>query len=56
MELQIQDLLSSIRTEGIEKASQEADAILADAKKQAEDILRKAGAEADALREKPSKM
>ena len=52
MELQIQDLLSSIRTEGIEKASQEADAILADAKKQAEDILRKAGAEADALREK----
>lgn len=52
MELQIQDLLSSIRTEGIEKASQEADAILADAKKQAEDILRKANAEADALREK----
>lgn len=55
MELQIQDLLSSIRTEGIEKASQEADSILADAKKQAEDILAKANADADALREKAQK-
>lgn len=52
MELQIQDLLSSIRTEGIEKASQEAEGILADARKQAADILAQANAEADALREK----
>ena len=55
MELQIQDLLSSIRTEGIEKASQEADNILADARKQAEDILAKANAEAAALRDAAEK-
>ena len=45
MELQIQDLLSSIRTEGSEKASQEADSILADAKKQAEDAIYKSEVE-----------
>lgn len=55
MELQIQDLLSSIRTEGIEKASQEADGILADARKQAEEILAQANADAAALRDAAQK-
>lgn len=55
MELQIQDLLSSIRTEGIEKASQEADGILADARKQAEEILAQANDEAAALRDAAEK-
>ena len=51
MELQIQDLVSSIRKDGIESANQEAASILADAKKQAEAILADARSEADKLRE-----
>ena len=51
MELQIQDLVSSIKKDGIESANQEAASILADAKKQAEAILADARSEADKLRE-----
>ena len=36
MELQIQDLVSSIRKEGIEVANAEAESILAEAKKKAD--------------------
>lgn len=39
MELQIQDLVSSIKKDGIESANREAAAIIAEAKKQAEAIL-----------------
>lgn len=46
MELQIQDLVSSIKKEGIERADQEAAAIIANAKKQAEAILTDARSEA----------
>ncbi len=46
MELQIQDLVSSIRKEGIEVANAEADKILAEAKKKADSLL--AGAKAEA--------
>ena len=46
MELQIQNLVSSIRKEGIEAANKEADAIIADAKKKAESIVSDARSEA----------
>ncbi len=46
MELQIQDLVSSIRKEGIEAANAEAESIIAEAKKKAESIV--AGAKAEA--------
>ena len=39
MELQIQDLVSSIKKDGIESANREAAQILADAKAQAEKIV-----------------
>ena len=49
MELQIQDLVSSIKKDGIDSANQEAAAILADARKQADAIVAEAKAEADKL-------
>ena len=51
MELQIQDLVSSIKRDGIDSANKEAAAILADAKKQADAIVAEAKKEADKLRE-----
>ncbi len=50
MELQIQDLVSSIKKDGIDSANQETAAILADARKQADAIVADAKAEADKLR------
>lgn len=50
MELQIQDLVSSIKKDGIESANREAAQILADAKAQAEKIVADARNEADKLR------
>ena len=55
MELQIQDLVSSIRKEGIDQANLEADAILAEAKKKAEAIVAEAKAEAARTREASEK-
>ena len=49
MELQIQDLVSSIKKDGIDSANQEAAAILADARKQADAIVADAKVEADKL-------
>ena len=46
MELQIQDLVSSIRKEGIDAAQAEAGNIIAEAKKKAEEIIAQANAEA----------
>ena len=46
MELQIQDLVTSIRKEGIEAANAEAESILAEAKKKADSIV--AGAKTEA--------
>ena len=46
MELQIQDLVSSIRKEGIEVANAEGESILAEAKKKADSLI--AGAKAEA--------
>lgn len=50
MELQIQDLVSSIKKDGIDSANQEAAAILANARKHADAIVAEAKAEADKLR------
>ena len=50
MELQIQDLVSSIKKDGIESANREAAQILADAKARAEKIVADARSEADKLR------
>ena len=52
MELQIQDLVSSIRKEGIEAANAEAESIIAEAKKKAESIV--AGAKSEAQQYKDS--
>lgn len=48
MELQIQDLISSIRKDGIDAANAESDAIIAAANKKAAEIIAGAKAEADA--------
>lgn len=42
MELQIQDLVTSIKKEGVEEAKKEASKIIAEAKKQADEIVLKA--------------
>jgi len=55
MELQIQDLVSSIRKEGIDAANSEADSILAEAKKKAEAIVADARAEAKRTKESAEK-
>ena len=49
MEQQIQDLVSSIQKEGIEKARAEAEKILKDASRQADEIIMKANQEKDKL-------
>lgn len=51
MELQIQDLVSSIKKDGIDSANQQAAAILADARKQADAIIAEAKSQADKLRD-----
>ena len=55
MELNIQDLVSSIKRDGVEAARKEADGILADARKQAEAIIAQAKTEAAAAKESASK-
>ena len=47
---ELQNLLDKIHNEGIKKAEAERDAMLADARKQAEELVRKAREEADAVR------
>ena len=49
MELQIQDLVSSIKKDGIDSANKEAAAILADARKQADAMI----ADLEAFRKNP---
>ena len=51
MELQIQDLVSSIKKDVIDSANQQAAAILADARKQADAIIADAKSQADKLRD-----
>ncbi|MBQ3392681.1 MAG: hypothetical protein IJG52_04625 [Lachnospiraceae bacterium] len=55
MELQIQNLVSSIRKEGIEAANKEAESIIAEAKKKAESIVAEAKTQADQYRESSEK-
>lgn len=55
MELQIQDLVSSIRKEGLDAANAEANGIIAEAKKKAEAILAEAKAEAKNEKESAEK-
>ncbi len=55
MELQIQDLVSSIKKDGIEAANKEAEAIIAEAKKQAATILGDARSEAEKIKESAEK-
>ena len=55
MELQIQDLVSSIRKDGIEAANAEAEAIISEAKKKAEMIIADAKAEAKNIQETSEK-
>ncbi len=55
MELQIQDLVTSIRKEGIDAANSEADSIIAEAKKKAEDIVSTAKAEAKRAKDSSEK-
>ena len=50
MELQIQDLVTSIRKEGVEAANAEAESIIAEAKKKADSLV--AGAKAEAQQHK----
>ena len=51
MELQIKDLVESIKKEGVDTARAEAEAIIAEAKKQAEDIIYKAESAAKLTKE-----
>lgn len=55
MELQIQDLVTSIRKEGLDVAKSEADSIIAEAKKKAEAIVAEAKAEAKSTKEASEK-
>ena len=55
MELQIQDLVSSIRKDGIDAANAEAEAIISEAKKKAEMIIADAKAEAKNIQENSEK-
>lgn len=55
MEVQIQDLVTSIRKEGVDAANAEAETILANAKKKADEIVSKAKAEAEAEKETAEK-
>lgn len=49
MEIQIQDLVSSIRKEGLDAANAQAQSIIADAEKKAAQIIAEAKAEADSV-------
>lgn len=55
MELQIQDLITSIRKEGVDVANAEAESIIAEAKKKAEAIIADARAEAKSTKEASEK-
>ncbi len=55
MELQIHDLVSSIRKEGIDAANEQAEQIIADAKKKAAEIIESANADAKAAAEAASR-
>ncbi len=55
MELQIQDLVSSIRKEGVEAANAEAESIIAEAKKKAETIVSGAKSEAQQYKDAAEK-
>ena len=55
MELQIQDLVSSIRKEGIDVANAEAEEIILEAKKKVETIVADAKAEAKSVKESSEK-
>ena len=55
MELQIQDLVSSIRKDGIDAANAEAEAIIAEAKKKADAIIADAKSEAKSIQEASEK-
>ena len=55
MELQIQDLVSSIRKEGVEAANAEAESIIAEAKKKADSIVAGARSEAQQISEATEK-
>lgn len=55
MELQIQDLVSSIRKEGIDAANADAEVILADAKAKADNIVAQAKAEAKTIQDAAEK-
>lgn len=55
MELQIQDLVASIRAEGVEAANKEAAEIISEAKKKAEAIIAEAKASAKAEKEASEK-
>lgn len=51
MELQIHDLVSSIRKEGVDAANEQAEKIIAEAKQKAEEIISNANAEAKTTKE-----
>ncbi|MCR5336671.1 MAG: hypothetical protein K6E42_09020 [Synergistes sp.] len=55
MELQIQDLVTSIRKEGVEAANAEAESIIAEAKKKAESIVNSAKNEAQQYKDAAEK-
>ena len=55
MELQIQDLVTSIRKEGLEAANAEAERVIAEAKKKAESIVNGAKAEAQQFKDAAEK-
>lgn len=55
MELQIQDLVASIKNEGIENAKKEAARIIEEAQKKADSIISEARAEADTIFENSKK-
>ena len=55
MELQIQDLVTSIRKEGVEAASAEAEAIIAEAKKKADTLVSNAQTEAQQYKDAAEK-
>ena len=55
MELQIQDLVTSIRKEGIDAANAEAEAIISEAKKKADEIIANAKAEAKSVKDASEK-
>ena len=55
MELQIQDLVSSIRKEGVEAANAEAESIIAEAKKKADSLVSNAKTEAQQFKDAAEK-